>query len=88
MWDKLACVRSIVSVDEHSDSLVSTGYPEAVNRMAHHPSFGSVMSRLRGNAQADILPTSASMARPSGRIPATSASPTAHSPQAARAWPT
>jgi Protein of unknown function (DUF1501) len=56
MWDKLACVRSIVSVDEHSDSLVSTGYPEAVNRMAHHPSFGSVMSRLRGNAQADIPP--------------------------------
>src|SRR5437764_15203911 len=29
MWDKLACVRSIVSVDEHSDSLVSTGYSEA-----------------------------------------------------------
>ena len=28
MWDKLACVRSIVSVDEHSDSLVSTGYSQ------------------------------------------------------------
>src|SRR3954451_23334426 len=32
MWDKLACVRSIVSADEHSDSLVMTGYPDRVNR--------------------------------------------------------
>jgi len=28
MWDKLACIRSIVSVDEHSDSLVMTGYSQ------------------------------------------------------------
>jgi hypothetical protein len=56
MFDKLACVRSIVSVDEHSDSLVMTGYSENTNRVAHHPSFGSVVSRLRGNAQADIPP--------------------------------
>ena len=56
IWDKLACVRSIVSVDEHSDSLVSTGYSEAVNRVQHHPSFGSVMSRLRVGGQADIPP--------------------------------
>jgi pimeloyl-ACP methyl ester carboxylesterase len=40
MWDKLACVRSIVSIDEHSDSLVMTGYSENTNRIAHHPSFG------------------------------------------------
>src|SRR5262249_31682250 len=26
MWDKLAVIRSVVSVDEHSDSLVTTGY--------------------------------------------------------------
>src|SRR6266446_5227720 len=25
MWDKLACIRSIVFVDEHNDSLVMTG---------------------------------------------------------------
>jgi hypothetical protein len=56
IFDKLACVRSIVSVDEHSDSLVTTGYSEAVNRQQHHPSFGAVMSRLRGNQQADIPP--------------------------------
>src|SRR3954468_9707319 len=31
MWDKLACIRSIISVDEHSDSLVMTGYPDRVN---------------------------------------------------------
>jgi hypothetical protein len=55
MWDKLACVRSIVSVDEHSDSLVSTGYSENTNRVAHHPSFGSVVSRLRGNS-GDVTP--------------------------------
>jgi len=56
MWDKLSCIRSIVSVDEHSDSLVMTGYSENTNRIAHHPSFGSVMSRIRGNATADIPP--------------------------------
>ena len=56
MWDKLAVIRSIVSVDEHSDSLVMTGYSENTNRIAHHPSFGSVVSRMRGNANADIPP--------------------------------
>jgi uncharacterized protein (DUF1501 family) len=56
MFDKLAVIRSLVSVGEHSDSEVMTGYSENVNRVAHHPSFGSVVSRLRGNAQADIPP--------------------------------
>lgn len=54
MFDKLAVVRSLVSVGEHSDSECMTGYSENVNRTAHHPSFGAVMSRLRGNSQADI----------------------------------
>jgi hypothetical protein len=54
MFDKLAVVRSLVSVGEHSDSECMTGYSEGVNRTAHHPSFGAVMSRLRGGAQADI----------------------------------
>ncbi len=48
MWDKLAVVRSVVSVDEHSDSLVLTGYAERVNRTADHPSIGAVVSKLRG----------------------------------------
>ena len=56
MWDKLSCVRSIVSVDEHSDSLVMTGYSENTNRTAHHPSFGSVVSRIRNGANGDVPP--------------------------------
>lgn len=56
MFDKLAVVRSIVSVDEHSDSLVMTGYSDNTNRIAHHPSFGSVVSRVRGTSNADIPP--------------------------------
>jgi len=56
MWDKLACVRSLISVEEHSDSLVMTGYSENTNRIAHHPSFGAVMSKLRGAANSDIPP--------------------------------
>jgi hypothetical protein len=55
MWDKLAVIRSIVSVDEHSDSLVMTGYSENTNRIAHHPSLGAVVSKLRGST-GDIPP--------------------------------
>src|SRR5262249_38436401 len=56
MFDKLAVVRSIVSVDEHSDSLVMTGYPERDNRIANHPSFGSVVSKLRGAPKGHVPP--------------------------------
>src|SRR5262249_26373218 len=45
MFDKLAVIRSIASVDEHSDSLVMTGKSEAANRVANHPSFGAVLSK-------------------------------------------
>jgi hypothetical protein len=51
MWDKFACIRSIVSVDEHSDSLVSTGKSQRENMTANHPCFGSVVSRVRMNGQ-------------------------------------
>src|SRR5262245_1072961 len=54
MWDKLAAVRSIVSVNEHSDSLVMTGYSDQVNRINSHPCFGSVVSKLRPNS--DVPP--------------------------------
>jgi Protein of unknown function (DUF1501) len=56
MWDKLAVVRSVIAVEEHSDSLIMTGYSENQNTTAHHPSFGSVLSRLRGNTQSDVPP--------------------------------
>jgi hypothetical protein len=49
MWDRLAVVRSLTSVDEHSDAMVMTGTSEAKNRTAYHPSFGAVVSKLRGN---------------------------------------
>src|SRR5262249_37593738 len=35
MWDKLACVRSVVTVDEHSDTMVMTAFPDRVNRTAN-----------------------------------------------------
>src|SRR5262249_7530248 len=50
MWDNLACIRSIVSVDEHSDSLVMTGHSQRENMTANPPSFGSMVSRLRGQS--------------------------------------
>src|SRR2546423_11918732 len=56
MFDKLAVIRSVVSVEEHSDSLVMTGFSENTNRQAHHPSFGAVMSRLRGSSTLDVPP--------------------------------
>jgi len=56
MWDKLAVIRSVVSVDEHSDSLVMTGKSENSNRVANHPSFGAVMSKMRGGSANDIPP--------------------------------
>ncbi len=56
MWDKLACIRSIVSVDEHSDTLVMTGYSDRENRTANHPSFGAVVSKLRSGLSAEVPP--------------------------------
>src|SRR5436305_10136188 len=56
MMDKLAVIRSLVSVDEHSDSLVTTGYSENTNRISHHPSFGAVVSKLRSGGSNDIPP--------------------------------
>src|SRR4051812_7495800 len=56
MWDKLSVIRSVVSVDEHSDSLVMTGYSENANRTANHPSFGAVVSRVRGGETGEVPP--------------------------------
>jgi hypothetical protein len=56
MWDKLAVVRSVVSVDEHSDSLVLTGYPDRINRTADHPSLGAVVSKLRSRDASAVPP--------------------------------
>jgi hypothetical protein len=56
MMDKLAVIRSLQSVEEHSDSLVMTGYSENTNRTAHHPSFGAVLSKMRRSAAGNDVP--------------------------------
>jgi hypothetical protein len=56
IFDKLAVVRSLTSVDEHSDSLVMTGYSDRVNQTASHPSFGAVVSKLRGDVGGSVPP--------------------------------
>ena len=56
MFDKLAVVRSLVSADEHSDSYVTTGYPDRINRTADHPSFGAVVSKVRGESAGPVPP--------------------------------
>ncbi len=61
MFDKLAVVRSLVSVDGATpDSLATTGFSENTNRTQHHPSFGtpSPSAKIRGGRQ-DIIPSSA-----------------------------
>ncbi|CAN5486755.1 DUF1501 domain-containing protein [soil metagenome] len=55
MFDKLSVIRSIVSNDEHSDSYVMSGYKEQINRVTGHPSFGSVLAKVRGGS-ADVPP--------------------------------
>ncbi len=56
MWDKLSVIRSIVPVDEHSDSLVMTGYSERENRVANRPSFGAVVSKMRSESGSTVPP--------------------------------
>ena len=52
IFDKLAVIRSLIGTPEHSDSGITTGYTEAVNRTAHHPSIGAVISKLRSSVGA------------------------------------
>ena len=56
MWDKFSVIRSVVSVDEHSDSLVMTGKSQRENMTANHPSFGSVVSRARASHASAMPP--------------------------------
>jgi hypothetical protein len=52
MWDKFACIRSVIARDgAHTDVEISTGYKsQAGEPSVNHPSFGSFVSRLRGNS--------------------------------------
>ncbi|MGF1581005.1 MAG: DUF1501 domain-containing protein [Gemmataceae bacterium] len=55
MWDKLAAIRSIVSVNEHSDTNVMTGHSDREQRVRQYPSFGSFISKLR-SGQSPVPP--------------------------------
>lgn len=56
MWDKLAVIRSVIGSNEHSDSSVMTGWSEQLNRVQNHPSFGSVVSKIRGDSDSAVPP--------------------------------
>jgi Protein of unknown function (DUF1501) len=56
IFDRLAVIRSLETVNEHNDALVMTGYSDNNNSINQHPSFGSVVSRVRGNRRAGVPP--------------------------------
>lgn len=57
MWDKLAVIRSVVSIlDEHDDARVTSGYNSEQMRVDRHPSFGAVVSKLRAGDNREIPP--------------------------------
>jgi len=57
MWDKLAVIRSVVAPDpDHQDSAIMTGYSLLQNRTLRQPSFGAVVSKLRGKESGQIPP--------------------------------
>ena len=56
MWDKLAVIRSLIGSNEHSDSTVMTGWSEQLNRVQSHPSFGSVVSKVRSGTESSVPP--------------------------------
>jgi hypothetical protein len=67
VFDKLAVIRSVVATGEHSDSTVTTGYTQAINQTAHHPSIGAVISKLRNRAGTGVPPF-ASLPLQNGRL--------------------
>lgn len=75
MFDKFALMRAIVPlIEEHSDSLIMTGYTSSENRTADHPSFGAVVSKLHEGDRRDMppyvsLPYSAPIIFPRGNEP-------------------
>jgi hypothetical protein len=56
MWDKLAVVRSLDLGGRALRLAGQHGYSEQVNRVAAHPCFGSVVSKLRGDGAGDVPP--------------------------------
>lgn len=58
IMDKLALIRSVVArpPNGHGDSEIVSGFNEADNARDRHPSFGAVVSRLRGTGRTGVPP--------------------------------
>jgi hypothetical protein len=58
LFDKLALIRSCtVSADTgHNDVEVTTGFNRTINLAEHHPSMGSVISKLRSDSSGGVPP--------------------------------
>ena len=89
MWDKFACIRSLVAAQEHSDHETHTGYSEADNRAGPPPVVRLPSSRSCAAAtSATSRPTSACAACRAAWSRASWASLTGPSRRAAPAWTT
>jgi hypothetical protein len=71
LMDRLAIIRSLVAAppNGHTDAEVMTGYNETEAARGRHPSFGAVVSRVRGST-ADGVPPFVSLRRMSFPNPA------------------
>src|SRR5262245_18160301 len=58
MWDKFAVIRSVVATpaENHPDAEVWMRRPELVTIREQYPSFGAVVSKLRGAARHGVPP--------------------------------
>lgn len=56
IWDKLACLRSVIGGTEHPDSQIMTGYQLSENRSLGHPSLGAVVSKQAAGASRGVPP--------------------------------
>jgi Protein of unknown function (DUF1501) len=57
--DKMSLIRNLSFLEYtagHNPPLVLTGYPTSTASPSHRPTFGSVVSRLRGNAVSEVPP--------------------------------
>lgn len=56
MWDKFAVIRSVVAAERHTDAEISMGRDELITLREQYPSFGAVVSRVRGPGPNGIPP--------------------------------
>jgi hypothetical protein len=56
MWDKFAVIRSVVALERHTDAEISMGRDELIAIREQYPSFGAVVSKVRGPGRDGIPP--------------------------------